>query len=414
VPTTKVAPPVTASAVPSPSYGQFLPVNFHVSKVLQVDMDGGTVPEEVVTSTGPNNGSGSGAQELLVLAWDGYAQRWTAVFNSSTVDVPSTSPGSPPSTGLFSQGLGVSELSVASIHSRPGALTDILITAKQQFGDGVGLFVGIVSYASQVAQLQYTFDGETGGSAHVVGFGNVQRVQVTTGYITEADPHCCPIRDWQFEINAKPGASDGYEVSNDDRPWIGAVVELSGPSTAGTATVLKTWPNTPASGKLRPGDVLTGVSGTRLTAHQGQNGPAVIDEIALHHPGDTIALDINRGGTQIVAALTLVSRSAPFAPDPAPTGGYLGVDLQNTPGGPEVTQVASGGPAASAQIPIGAVIRQIAGVPVRTAEQAIMRILLIAPGTATAVAYVDQYGTPGEVRATIGSPPLGTDLTVAV
>ena len=47
-------------------------------------------------------------------------------------------------------------------------------------------------------------------------------------------------------------------------------------------------------------------------ARPGTIGPAVIDEVAAHHPGDRVALDVERQGVPIVIPIKLGERNLPI------------------------------------------------------------------------------------------------------
>lgn len=66
------APPSTVpAAVPTPPYGQFLPSDYRVTDAKSINMDGGAVPEVVVSAAGPAPGGVGGAtRKIVILAWD--------------------------------------------------------------------------------------------------------------------------------------------------------------------------------------------------------------------------------------------------------------------------------------------------------------------------------------------------------
>jgi S1-C subfamily serine protease len=62
---------------------------------------------------------------------------------------------------------------------------------------------------------------------------------------------------------------------------------------------------------LEVGDVITGMVGSTLTAAAAQNlnGPVVIEDVALLHPGNRVTLNVIRGGSPITIGITLAQRN---------------------------------------------------------------------------------------------------------
>ena len=120
-------------------------------------------------------------------------------------------------------------------------------------------------------------------------------------------------------------------MSRDDRPMVGAIVTLYGLGSSGTATVTAVVPGSPAASVLLPGDVIVSASGFYDPTGKTLSGPAVVDEIAMHIPGDTIQLHIYRAANPMTVTVRLGTLASPQASDagqyyqsPAgPTAEYL-------------------------------------------------------------------------------------------
>jgi hypothetical protein len=290
---------------PKPTYGDFVPAGFQLTKVQPVSLDGGATPQQVITATSTvASGEAGGNQErVLILTWDAAANRWASVFDS-TPAASSTDPNGP----LLST-FGFRDFSVTPVKPAPGNDTDVVISGDAIVPDGVQFVTAIVSYRSNAATYVYTFTDHDAGTTAVLGAPGQQQVNLSANYYTTSDPLCCPARTYHFTVIRKADAT-AYVVSADDRPWIGAQVNFDTSTLApSTVTVTGTVAGTPGATKLHAGDTITGVADTDVPDGVGGNGPAVLDEIAQHQPGETIDLDvISVSGVQETVAVTLGSQ----------------------------------------------------------------------------------------------------------
>lgn len=238
--------------------------------------------------------------------------------------------------------------------------------------------VGIVNYDGRTASIAFGNSVVDGISARVIGSRSRQLLQLTLGWVTDADAVCCPVRSyiqragWESQGHGRPGR---YGVVFDTRSWLGVSVSVE-PSNTSThtipknPTVLSVVPGSPAFGLLEPGDSLLGVEGVSPSKHALEGSP-VIDQIASQQPGTRIALSIERGGSEMVVDLTLSSyaskayeayadNSTGF-PDLGVEAADLTQQLRQKEGivaksGAVIIGVMSGSPAADAGMAIGDVI----------------------------------------------------------
>ncbi len=209
------------------------------------------------------------------------------------------------------------------------------------------------------------------------------------------------------------------------RGWLG--VSIASVSSADTHNVAKSFgyegskgvlvqqilPNTPASGKLQEGDIITAINGKNVN---GSN--ELRNQIAMMAPATEVKLDFFRDGKMQQTTLKLGDQPAnmasigqpgahPKTPEPAQNDSpKIGLTLENlTPEiaqrlglgeeqhGAIVSRVVPGSPAAHAQIHIGDVISKVGAEPVTSATEAIaaikshdlrkgIRLYVVSPGGA--------------------------------
>ena len=139
-------------------------------------------------------------------------------------------------------------------------------------GNSGKLIVGIVHFATGIATLVYSEDGDEGhvdsfdvpnstpAGVSISGSAPQQTAQITLPWITAADSRSQAAR--MYTRTLAPIWSGYYQVAADDRPYVGvAIAPLTGGAQARVESVD---PNSPAGGELRVGDVLTGVADTPL------------------------------------------------------------------------------------------------------------------------------------------------------
>jgi len=312
--------PSPANSAPAPNIANFLASDFRVTAAKHVNLDGSATPQVAVTAVGTvQESSGFAPSTVIVLAWDPIAKRWTAVFDASKQPSfqSSTQTGSGPGlVNLTNVGPQVS-----LIRDQPGGGADLLYWLDSIAGNGGSLLVGIVHYSHQIATLTYNYSGDEGhvinfdvppqttSGASVIGLAPHQQVKITLPWLTPADSRSQAARMFSFVIGASTPSYEGYQIVSNDQPYVG--VGLSSVSGSADGVVGFVNPGSPAAGQLEVGDVITGMVGSTLTAAAAQNlnGPVVIEDVALLHPGNRVTLNVIRGGSPITIGITLAQRN---------------------------------------------------------------------------------------------------------
>jgi hypothetical protein len=397
-----------------PVFSRFISPAQRIVRVYHMSLDGGSVPEVAITTI---NGPGADAGplptgDLLLLAWDKYARRWFVAYDVTKDMGPITF--SDPDASMWALNparlrtqtaipftVGPKGLVVSVLRDQPGSRADLLFWSNLQEADGEVLIAGIVHYDGQTANLAWSFSNNEGGSVSVVGSAPHQKIAVSAGWEAPTDAHCCPVRTYRFTVartlHVQGLAGPLYQVVNDDRPWLGAyIVAGIGGSATGNAEVVSVVPGSPAAGVLHPMDVLTGVVGTKAR-RVSVGGPAVIDELASHYAGDTVQLQITRGGKPETVTVKLASRASPKAISASasyPGPNYFGADThtltrqlarkENLPtmNGAVISRINTHGGAARAGLAVGDVITSFNGLPIHDS-------LDLAAAVAASPAYAD-------------------------
>ncbi len=320
---TPLATRILNSFTPAPiaaATSQFLPATYRVTSMTPVDLDGSAMPQVVVTAVGTvadGGSSGLAPSTVLLLTFDSQANRWTKTFDASQEQSyqASTQQGAGP--GLVDPtGAGPQ---VELIHDHPAGGADLLYWLNSVGGNSGNLIVGIVHFATGVATLVYSEDGDEGhvgsfdvpisttAGVRVIGSGPRQTVQIALPWLTAADSRSQATR--MYTRTLAPNRT-GYQVVADDRPYVGVAIA---PLVGGTeARVESVDPKSPASGELEVGDILTGVVGTALSNNitSALIGPPVIDEVAILRPGAAVTLRIVRNGQSSDVTLRLAHWSS--------------------------------------------------------------------------------------------------------
>ncbi len=300
---------------------QFLPATYRVTSTTPVDLDGSPTPQVVLTAVGTvqdGGSSGLAPSTVLLLTFDSFANRWTEAFDASqepSYQSNSQQGGGPGLGNLTSPGP-----QVALIHDQPDGGADLLYWVDSVGGNSGRLIVGIVHFASGVATLVYSEDGDEGhvgsfdvptnipAGVGVAGTGPNQTVQITLPWLTAADSRSQAAR--MYTRTLAPNWTGYYQVVADDRPYVGvAISPLPGRSQARVESVD---PTSPANGELKVGDILTGVADTALGSDitGALIGPPVIDEVAILRPDATVTLQIVRNGQPSTVTLQLARWSS--------------------------------------------------------------------------------------------------------
>lgn len=299
-----------ASSVPPPKLAKFIPADYRVTKVKDIDLDGSRVPQEAVTAVGPANSSGFATSLVLVLAWDSYVKRWTSVYD--TLHEPSWQTSS-----QFGKGPGLLPAEsdgpqITLIHDQPHGHADLLYWLNSISGNTGDLVVGVVHFQNQVATQAFSFSQSYGHvfsmdqpsnaptGAVVIGNKPDQELKITLPWLTAADSESQAARMYYLIVKARPKDYDFYQTVYDGQSYVG--VGLNSSSVVGYVD-----PQSPANGLLHVGDVIEGVVGSSLPAKDETDliGPKVIEEVAQYQPGQIIRLSVLRGGQQSTVTLKL-------------------------------------------------------------------------------------------------------------
>jgi hypothetical protein len=283
----------------------FLPPNYRVTRRLDVDMDESGTPEAVVVAIGVPGKMESPPTKIIILSWDGEAARWTTVFDSSQRGRGFR--GQP----FLPTDIGVYELQILPIQGRPGH-RDLAIAATLSTGIGGSWeSIAILTFQNEVIDFGYDYRGTATGAISVVGKGPSQQLHVTASFHTPLNAHCCPVRDYTFDVAfLRDDGLPVYEEITDDRPWLGTYVladDLPGLKVLEVAEVIGKTP-------LRPGDLVIQVGDVRFSPKREQ--PQVIDDLAQHVPNQTVKLVVQRGRSKLSFDAPLLSRLTEFATRP--------------------------------------------------------------------------------------------------
>jgi S1-C subfamily serine protease len=186
-----------------------------------------------------------------------------------------------------------------------------------------------------------------------------------------------------------------------DRPLLGAdVVPMS--DTAVSAEVGYIQPGSPASGVLARGDIVTAVEGdTPSVANPPVGSPLVVGEIALHHPGEKIDLEIERNGIISMVSVVLVQWTV-VAKDRLcrANTGSLGVTVSERNSGVIIEAVRS----SRNELPVGARLVSINDVAIHSVSDVWAALSGLTPGDTTVVSYVNPGGQPSSRSVRLGAP----------
>jgi hypothetical protein len=388
--------------------------------MTQVNLDGSATPQVEVTAVGTPLTTGFARSTVLLLAWDSIAQRWSAVFDAAkqvSYRVTLRHDGSGP--GLLDRSENGPRVTL--VHDQPNRGADLVYWLNSVQGDSSVLIVGVVHYENKVANLVWSFraaeDGgpltRTAGVA-ITGRANQQQIMVTVPWHTQADRGRTAVRSYSFVIAPAPqNAFDSYTVVSDDRPLVGVGLTAVPRSTQGKVAYLPA--GSQAQGALQIGDLIDGIDHVSPTTHS-HLGPAVIDEVALHHPGDTIALDIERRGQRRVVAVRIGQWNFPLRRTGyrGVASGALGVYLQEQGTSVVVNATVPGGAADTAGIVGDSTLTTIGGIPVHKIADVLSALPHVVPGETATVGYDTPSGTPTTTRVIFGAssattpPPLFT------
>lgn len=318
-----------ATSVPSPKLAKFIPSDYRVTKVTDLNLDGSRVPQEAVTAVGPVNSSGFATSLVLVLAWDLYVKRWTSVYdtlNQATWQMSSQLGRGPGLVGGNDAGPAVK-----AIHDQPNGRVDLLYWLNSIEGNSSDLVVDVVHFQKQVAIQTLSFTQAFGHieqmdqpskaaiGAAVIGDKPHQQVKITLPWLTPDDSQSQGARIYNLTFAAQRKDEGSFQQTYDSQSYVGVGLNQS-------SEVKYIDPDSPANGVLHVGDVVEGIVGSPLPASDSTYllGPKVIEEVALDQPGQVIKLSILRNGQPMTESLKLAQwpTDQPTAYITTSTGSY--------------------------------------------------------------------------------------------
>jgi len=398
-------------SAPTPSVAQFLPKNDKLISAKPVNLDGSNTPQLAVTATATSTAPRATASTVLLLKWDSTGKRWMVVFDASQQPLFALPPLEAKAGRLD---LVAHTPHFAVVHDQTDGSADLVYWLNSP-NRSVSVFrVGVIHETGHGADLVWTLDADGTDTAvsnesgvAVEGVAPSQRMRITLPWVTQTDPSNIAVRPYSFVVApTSTSASDRYSVISDDRPLVGVGIVAVPHSTKARVSYLPA--GSPASGLLQLGDVIDGIDGIR-PSNPHHLVPAVVDEVARHYPGDTVALGIERLGHRSVVKVKL----GQWDFQPGQTGyrgassATLGVYLQLLGTSVEVNAVVPGGPADTAGVPGGSVLTSVNGLPIRAIADVQAALVGTTAGDTATIGYVTADGAPATTSVGLG-PPTGT------
>ena len=405
-PHSTATPPPSVPA-PSSNVASFLPSNDHLTTATRVDLDGSDTPQVAVTALATST-TRHVSSTVLLLVWNSTAKRWTVVFDASKQ--PSFAVQTDEAVAARTDRAAVTA-NVAVVHDQPNGGADLVYWLNSRRGNSSSFLVGVVHYANNSANLVWSFDTDDIDTSSAQDTGVVvdgtapsQQIQVTLPWNTQTDPANTAVRPYSFVVApASNNTLDEYRILSDNRPLVGVGIVAVAGSTQGRVAYVPG--GSPASGSLQLGDVIDGIDGISPPS-RSRLVPAIIDEVAVHHPGDKVALDIERNGQRAVVTIQLGQWNFLLG-----QSGYsgvvsatLGVYLQVLQTSVVVNATIPGGPADTAGIVGGSTLTSVNGVPIHTIADVQAALRGASTGDTATIGYVTSQGTPTTTRVDLGTP----------
>jgi hypothetical protein len=202
------------------------------------------------------------------------------------------------------EGSDVSFLETASLGTQ--AVNALVFAAAIPAADGQSE-VAVIVFDHGAAHLGFYRWIEGGVGVEVRGAPPAQRVHVSAGFYGPLDSHASPARDFNAVVAA---AEDGVRVVSDDRPWLGVAGYPDDPDAPHRFTVTSVLSDSPAFGRLRPGDIITGVDGGADAGSPSgapDNRSDVLCLLEQSLAGATVDLAVTREGNHLTVPVTFGS-----------------------------------------------------------------------------------------------------------
>ncbi len=424
---TQAAPPTArktaAAQPPAPDLSLFLAEEHRIRDTTHIDLDGDGIGERVLTTVLPASGSRGvpiDRENLLVLAWDAAASRWTTVFDATRHAAPEESdlphlavttpepawnadadepliPDDAPGTEM--------DIQIDTSVIRWAAGTDLAFSITRGMADGPYTTVSVVRFADQVARVIYHAQSER---LQVIDRADEQRLRLTGALLTATDPSCCPARTYTLEV-APTGPEHSYRVVADDRAWLGAYALIPPQVPDGQVVIAAVAPDSPAAAALRPGDILDDVDAVPTPSTEAY-GPAVLAELTAVRPGQRLLLAVRRNGQRLMVPVTAVALSDPRAPtrhfSPGLDRASFGVSLDPSHYGPgaALADVDHDGAAAAAGLRPGDVITSVGRLRIADHQDLVLAGFRYRPADKVTISYLDPEGVQHHTQLTLATP----------
>lgn len=369
--------------VPAPVLSRFVPTDWRVASRKDVVLKPGAVRGVVLHIVGPPEPvSGLAPGNVLLLAWDKNARRWSTVFDARRLrrSYPAQD------DALFGDN-EPDDVKILYLHGASGG-SDIAISANLRAGGTPpGQVVIVVRFADSVARVIYSFEGFGSGSISNKSHGQYENLVVTSQFYNGRDSHCCPVRDFSIELKESSSFGDlDLEPVADDRPWTGAYV-TNGDSHM---LVVSVAPKSPADGVLHPGDEITGIAGVKIGDPNGDY--SIEDAVDRHVPGDLLTFEVRRDNQSFRLPLRLASRLDEYRTQARPTVPDFGWYITDTDKGPSVGLKDGESAARNAGIPDGAIVTAIANHATATSDDVFLQLAQASALKPISVSYRDTKG----------------------
>lgn len=304
--------------VPPAPIEQMLPKGYAVEKVFDARLTGGPVPDKVVTSVGPPTGDHElklRPATVQVIGWDADQKRWMLVFDAQKTPTPDTygdprtsnsGPGADPDLRGDREPLldAQADISLGTVDAASLLSTkrdQLVISATLNYGgSGEPALLAVVDFDHAKPSVLYAWRGE-----HLEVELDADRILATSSYWIRGDSHCCPTRDYHFVVGR---SGNRITELQDERPYLGVLVETLDPSFDGPYRVVEVAKGSPADGRLQVGDLLSDVENPPAKERTYDGARTTLDrQLSSYDAGDTARIVVDRDGARLTVPIELGS-----------------------------------------------------------------------------------------------------------
>lgn len=318
--------------VPAPDLSKFLHANYSVTGQQKIGLVPGEPDAIVVESTGPGPTKekpvSGGTQNVQVLAFDTQAKRWVVVFDASDqISVEQVATGMP----LLDQTHPIERAHAQALRFAGADRPSLAIWGLDNSTNHPSFAIAVVSLTKGAATVKFAQTGTDPDNLgldvpRVSGDPKAQVLKLVADFVPAGTPACCAVRTYTRTVSMN---GQSVQVTADDRPYFG-VYATPDLTTAG-ATVLRVDPGSPASKKIRVGDVIVGVD-QEAAAEDDDTGSSapIVDALAKHHAGDVVDFRVKRGAITATLPVRPSSVLDPGFLAAEPENGHLGVTVDDS------------------------------------------------------------------------------------